>query len=325
MPTLALIGDLMLGRGVASQIGRRPPESFWGTTLPLLTAADAVIANLECAVTDHQVRWTRTRKMFHFRAPPEAVDVLRAGNVRCVSLANNHVLDFNPTGLLDTLRHLDVAGIAHAGAGRNLAAARAPASFLAGGIGVTVVSATDNEPAFAATDQGPGTFYLDLKDDPRAIETLRAALPPAPAPSVSILSLHWGPNMVIAPPPGFRRLARSALQFATVVHGHSAHCVQGVEERHGRFVLYDTGDFLDDYAVDPGFRNDWSFVFLLDLSSDGLIERLRLVPVRLSYAVVNLARGMERDEICREMVRRAAAVGTRLVPTGEGLELAASA
>lgn len=322
MPTLALVGDVMLGRGVGTEIPRRPPERFWGTTLPLLRSADAVVANLECAVTDHPVAWSRTPKVFHFRAPPEAVAVLRAGNVRCVSLANNHVLDFEWAGLLDTLRHLDAAGIAHAGAGPDLAAARAPAAFDVAGLRVALVSATDNEPPFAATAGTPGTFYLDLEHDEAATAALRAALTRAgPPPAVSILSLHWGPNMVVEPPPAFRRLARAALDFATVVHGHSAHCFQGVERRQGGFILYDAGDFLDDYAVDPGFRNDWSFVFLLDLTGRGAIERLRLIPVRLGYAEVNLARGAELREICRHMVRRAAAVGTTLVETADGLEL----
>jgi poly-gamma-glutamate synthesis protein (capsule biosynthesis protein) len=325
MPTLALVGDVMLGRGVAEEIGRRPPESCWGTALPLLTRADAVIANLECALTDHPRPWSRTEKVFHFRAPPEAVAVLRAGNVRCVSLANNHTLDFERTGLLDTVRHLDAAGIAHAGAGRDLAAARAPAILAVAGLKLALVSATDNEPAFAATQTEPGTFYLDLEHDPGAAATLCAALAGAtPVAQVSLVSLHWGPNMVTEPPGAFRRLARAALDFATVVHGHSAHCFQGVEERGGRFILYDTGDFLDDYAVDPSLRNDWSFVFVLELTGGGVIERLQLVPVRLTYAQVNLARGAELREICRCMSRRAAAVGTTFVETADGLELPAT-
>jgi hypothetical protein len=41
--TLALIGDVMLGRGVNQEIAYRSPESFWGSTLPLLRATDAVI------------------------------------------------------------------------------------------------------------------------------------------------------------------------------------------------------------------------------------------------------------------------------------------
>ena len=55
------------------------------------------------------------------------VDVLRAGNIRAVSLANNHMLDRRALCLRDTLGHLDAAGIRHAGAGRNLEEAVRPA------------------------------------------------------------------------------------------------------------------------------------------------------------------------------------------------------
>src|SRR5215211_2756405 len=99
---LALVGDVMLGRGVAEEIARRPPESFWGDALPLLRQANLVVAGLECAITSHSIPWTRTPKVFHFRAPPEAVEVLRAAGVGMVSLANNHTLDFEVEGLLDT-------------------------------------------------------------------------------------------------------------------------------------------------------------------------------------------------------------------------------
>jgi poly-gamma-glutamate synthesis protein (capsule biosynthesis protein) len=146
MPTLALLGDVMLGRGVDAALRKHPPERFWGTVLPLLQSADAVFANLECAITRHRIPWTRTDKVFHFGASPEAIAVLRAGNIRCVSLANNHILDFEVEGLLDTLRLLDDAGIARAGAGRDLDEARRPALVNVAGLPVGVVSATDNEP-----------------------------------------------------------------------------------------------------------------------------------------------------------------------------------
>src|SRR5262249_24064988 len=124
---VALVGDVMLGRGVAAEIEQRPPASFWGDALPLLRRADLVVAGLECAITHASVPWTRTPKVFHFRAPPAAVQVLRAAEIGLVALANNHTLDFEVAGLLDTIAFLDAAGIAHAGAGRNLAAARRPA------------------------------------------------------------------------------------------------------------------------------------------------------------------------------------------------------
>src|SRR5918994_849177 len=127
MIVLALVGDVMLGRRVNEALGDMPPEEPWGDALPVLDAADLRVVNLECAITTHDRRWNRTPKTFHFRADPSrAVGVLRAARIDACSLANNHTMDFEEAGLLDTLEHLDAAGIRHAGAGRDLEEAARP-------------------------------------------------------------------------------------------------------------------------------------------------------------------------------------------------------
>ena len=325
MPTIALLGDVMLGRGVRDALRTAEPSAVWGSVLPVLQAADAVVANLECAITRHRGPWRRTSKVFHFRADPVAIDVLAAARVRCVNLANNHSLDFEVEGLLETLDLLDAAGIAHVGAGRNLDAARAPVVLDVAGLKIAVVGATDNEPAFAAGADRPGTHYLPIEGEPDAARALEEPVVQArgAGADIVILALHWGPNMVAEPPEAFRDLAGAALELGVdILYGHSAHVFQGVEALEGRLVLYDTGDFVDDYAVDRELRNDWSFVFLVDVSPAGRIERLRMRPVRLQFARVDLASGEERRAICDVMRRRSAALGTVLTDSDEGLELA---
>src|SRR5262249_26052424 len=152
--------DVVLARGLNAEMARRPPESFWGDVLPLLHSADAVIANLECAITEHTRPWQKTPKVFYLRADPSAVAVLRAAGVGCASLANNHTLDFGEEGRGETLRRRDDAGIRHAGAGADLAEAAEPAVIDAAGLRVGVVSCTDNEPPFAAGPDCAGTNYL---------------------------------------------------------------------------------------------------------------------------------------------------------------------
>src|ERR671916_1270726 len=127
MITVVLVGDVMLGRGVNEALRTSSPEQPWGDVLPLLDSADLRIVNLECAITDHKQPWTRTPKVFHFRADPSAVEVLKAARVDVCSLANNHTLDFEERGLLDTMEHLKTAGIRYAGAGHNREEAARPA------------------------------------------------------------------------------------------------------------------------------------------------------------------------------------------------------
>lgn len=321
--TLALIGDVMLGRGVNEYIGRRDPALFWGDVLPVLNDSDAVIANLECAITAHHEPWKNTYKFFHFGANPDAIDVLKAANIQCVNLANNHILDFDYTGLHDTLHHLDQVGIHHTGAGRNINEARQPAVFEAGGRRIAVIGMTDNEPPFAASEQRGGTLHTNFRQVPAAIEQLDAALEKVKANPVDfiVLSLHWGPNMVEYPPDEFQQFAHEAIDRGVdIIHGHSAHVFQAVEIYNGGAILYDTGDFLDDYTVNPDLRNDWSFVFLVEVDAAS-VSRLRLIPVKLSYAEVNHARGDDFDGVRKKAADRFHVFNTALRETDEGFEI----
>jgi poly-gamma-glutamate capsule biosynthesis protein CapA/YwtB (metallophosphatase superfamily) len=309
MTTLALTGDVMLGRGVNETLRATRPEGPWGDVLPLLASADLRVINLECAITEHERPWSHTFKVFHFRADPLAVEVLRAARVDACSLANNHTLDFEEQGLLDTLAHLEAAGIRYAGAGRNLEEAARPV-LLEGG--VALVAFTDNEPPFAAGPDKPGTNYLPVSVEPEVLRRVEEAIEAAREAGARtiVFSNHWGPNMVERPRESFRRFARAVMdRGADVYHGHSAHVFQGVEIYRGKPILYDTGDFIDDYAVDPDLRNDRSFLFRVSIEG-GDLERLELFPVALPYARVELAKGAEREAIIDRMAGLSAEMGT---------------
>ena len=309
MITLALTGDVMLGRGVNETLHAVRPEEPWGDVLPLLSSADLRIVNLECAITEHERPWARTPKVFHFRADPLAVEVLRVARVNTCSLANNHTLDFEEQGLLDTLVHLETAGIRYVGAGRNLEEARRPI-LLEGG--VALMAFTDNEPPFAAGPDKPGTNYLPISLEPEGLRRVEEAVEAAREAGAEtiVFSNHWGPNMVQRPKEIFRRFARAVVdRGADVYYGHSAHVFQGVEIYRGKPILYDTGDFIDDYAVDPNLRNDRSFLFRVSVEG-GALRRLELFPVALPYARVELARGAEREAILDLMLRLSSEMGT---------------
>lgn len=321
--TLGLLGDLMLGGEVSQALPEHPPDWFWGDTLTVLRQADGVIANLEGPITTHAERWRHDWKMFHFRAEPAAVHILRAAGIGGVCLANNHMLDFGTEGLFDTLDALDAAEIGHAGAGRTLAEAEQPTQLQLPGLTVGLIAATDNMRSFAAGPERPGTNYIAING---AIETLNwiersvAALRRQGVAFV-VLSLHWGPNMRRRPITRFRRFAHAAIERGIdLIHGHSAHVVQAVE-RHGKgLVLYDTGNIIDDYWKFPFRHTTSSFLFLLDLEG-GKPKRLRMVPIRIRGFRPTLAHGDDFQAANRRMIALCHHAGTALTERAYGLEL----
>jgi poly-gamma-glutamate capsule biosynthesis protein CapA/YwtB (metallophosphatase superfamily) len=319
--TVALVGDVMLGRGVNRMTADHGSAYPWGDILPAVRGADCFLINLECALTDHTERWSDGGyKPFYFRANPREVETLQLAGVDFASLANNHAVDFGTAGMLDTIRRLDYGGITHAGAGADLAAARMPAFLAADSLRVGVVAFADHPAAWAAGPTAPGINYTPVSLAAEHFGALAQALTVTRRQAdLVIFSMHWGPNMRIRPAPAFRAFARRVIEAgADVFWGHSAHVVQGVEIWQGKPILYDTGDFVDDYAVDPELRNDLSGLFLLRVRPPR-ITRIDVIPVAIGRCQVNRARGAERDWFAERFTALCVEQGTAVLAADEAL------
>jgi len=191
-------------------------------------------------------------------------------------------------------------------------------------LSVAVVSLTDNTPEYAATDTSPGTAHVEFDvDDPETRSAVQSALGRATTtdPDLLVASLHWGPNMVVDPPERFQRFAHWLVdQGVDLLHGHSAHVVQGIEIHDGVPICYDCGDFVDDYAVNEQLRNDRSFLFEARVDDDDAsISALHLTPTEIQDRAVHRASpGTARW--LRETIReRSAQFDTDFVRHGDGL------
>jgi poly-gamma-glutamate capsule biosynthesis protein CapA/YwtB (metallophosphatase superfamily) len=306
---VALAGDAMLGREVARAIARSRTPPVAAEVLAAAAEADIFILNLECCISDRGHRFPDPRKPFFFRAPPLAAELLARMGVDCVTLANNHALDYGPDALLDTLDHLSTAGVAWVGAGPDAATARAPRLLTARHTRLAVLGASDHPEDFAAGPDRPGIAYADLREDPSGGWLAGAVTAARRDADAVLVTPHWGPNMAVRPSAAIRRAARALLGAgATLVAGHSAHVPHGA----GRGVLYDLGDFVDDYAVDPRLRNDLGLLFLVDLDAHGP-QRLEAVPLSLEHCHTRAARGDDADWIRRRFIGACAELGTAAI------------
>ena len=313
MVRVALAGDTMLGRGVGERLLEVGPKGlFTRGVLDAVADADLFLLNLECCVSERGVPWARPGKPFYFRAPPLAVRTLELLGVDCVTLANNHALDYGPVALGDTLTLLRDAGIECVGAGADVAQARAPAVFGAGGLRIAVVGVTDHPEDFAAGPESPGVAFADLSsgvpgwllDLVRDLDT-----------DLIIVTVHWGPNMTTEPLGYIRSAAQELLSAGvSLVAGHSAHVFHGVSGN----VVFDLGDFVDDYAVDRLLRNDLGVLMVATLGKAGL-ERLEAIPLALDFSFTRLAQNEEYVWVRDRFTQACAAFGTEVADTGERL------
>jgi poly-gamma-glutamate synthesis protein (capsule biosynthesis protein) len=120
--TVAAGGDAIITR----RLQNTTPEV--SAMLEIFQRADAGFFN--CEMTFHDVKGypaqTGACGDLNLIADPRIAPDLRRAGFNLTTLANNHALDYGHGALLATLKHLDDAGIVVAGAGANLAHARAP-------------------------------------------------------------------------------------------------------------------------------------------------------------------------------------------------------
>jgi poly-gamma-glutamate capsule biosynthesis protein CapA/YwtB (metallophosphatase superfamily) len=290
----------------------------WGDSLVELERLDPDIriVNLETAVTTSDDYWPG--KGIHYRMHPANVGCLSAAGLDCCVLANNHVLDWGYRGLADTLSTLDSAGLRHAGAGADVAAAATPvAKELDGSCRVLLFawcSPTSGLPAaWAAEPSRAGVNYLaDLTEATlrRIAGEIEARRQPG---DIVIVSIHWGGNWGYDIDDAQRRFARGLIDEAgvAVVHGHSSHHPRAAEVYRGRLILYGCGDLLSDYEGIRGYesyRDDLVLMYFADLDSGtGCLSKLRLMPFQLRKLRLNYPEPEDvswlRDRLSREYAR----------------------
>ena len=237
--------------------------------------------------------------------------MLTAAGIDAVSIANNHTLDFEYDAMLDMLRLLGRAQIQRAGAGADLAKATRPAISKIKGTSIGLIAFTDNEPEWEAGAQRPGLFYVPIDvTDERAKLLFATVHQTCKLADLVIVSAHWGPNWGYEPLAEHVHFAHALIDAgADIIFGHSGHVFQGVELYKRRPIMYCTGNFVDDYAVDEIDRNDESFVFALEMNGARL-TRMTLHPTVIADCQARLAQGDRARSIALKMTPLCERLGT---------------
>jgi poly-gamma-glutamate synthesis protein (capsule biosynthesis protein) len=203
---------------------------------PILREADVAFANLETPLSD------RGRYVGAFRGSPAFADGLRWAGIDVVSTANNHALDAEGEGLLDTRAALFQAGVGAVGTGRNLEEARRPFIIERQGIKIAFLGYAHyvnlGAAAFALPDRA-GVVPLDpfiIKED---IARVRDEV------DYVAVSFHWAIENSQDTHPAARALAHDVIDAgADLILGHHPHVPRGVEVYKGKVIVYSFGNLI---------------------------------------------------------------------------------
>ena len=295
---LAAVGDVMLDRALGAAISNGNVDYPFANVAEMIRSADVAAANLECALGDVG---EPVDKSYTFRAPPAAALSLARAGFDVITLANNHALDYGPQALRQGLDLLQAEGLKTVGAGENAAAARAPALLTVKGVtlaflGYVHVPVEGRPPYFdtqswTATETAAGLAWAH----PDQIRT-DVAVARQHADHV-VVFLHSGYEYAPAPSEPQTAAARAAMSAgASLVIGHHAHILQGVEFHQSGVVVYGLGNFA--FTIDGPPQ---TAILNLWLDRDG-VRHLEFVPAVVGAGgQPRLAQGEEAAAIRRNV------------------------
>jgi poly-gamma-glutamate synthesis protein (capsule biosynthesis protein) len=232
------VGDIMLDGTSRPVLAQNGYDYAFAGVKHLFGNAPIVFGNLEGPLTERGT--AEQDKTFTFRSPPDKVSrALVGAGFNVVSLANNHTLDYGADGLAQTIETLEAAGIAYAGAGPDLKAARRPAMLEAGGKRVAILAYSLTLPeTFYAAPGRPGTAF---GHEGHVRADVQAARKQA---DIVLVSFHWGQEGKTELREYQVRLGRLAIDAgAAAVIGHHPHILQGIEHYRDGVILYSLGNF----------------------------------------------------------------------------------
>jgi poly-gamma-glutamate synthesis protein (capsule biosynthesis protein) len=318
--TIAAVGDIMLGHRAEPYLVTEGPSYPFVHVMPVLRQAQLVIGNLESPISTRGT--AMENKQFTLRVGPIAANALKAAGIRVVTLANNHILDFGPQALQDTLTILGENNILYAGAGMHLDDARAPALLKLGGRTIAFLSYSLTFPVeFYAAAGRPGTAPGYREYVKRDIEKVR------PLADLVVVSFHWGAELMPTAKDYQQDIGRRSIDWgADLVLGHHPHILQELEVYRGRLIAYSLGNFVFGSESD---RTNASIILLCTYRGTSLV-RVEAVPLDVNnYRVAYQPRvltGTKAESLLADLNAASAKFKTRLsIRDGRGtLDLSAA-
>ncbi len=266
---LVVCGDLSITPKAWEAFDKIDAAVAFSDVISLFSDKDAVIVNLECAVTD---RGYKIKKFGpNLNAPTNTVKTLKAAGVTDCMLSNNHILDLGREGMEDTLAALDECSMRYTGFGENYEDSRKNHYITAGDVTVAIVNVCEHEYTYATED----TMGARPFDEFETMQDIRQAKKNA---DHVIVIYHGGKELCRYPSPRLMKACHEMVRVgASAVFCQHSHCIGCYEDFEGGHILYGQGNF---HFV--GFKEGemWNtgLVALVDVNKDSL--KVSYVPVR---------------------------------------------
>lgn len=270
------------------------PSELIRNLIPTFKNADLNIVNLESPVTRRNNKDRILKTGPHLNGHSDTFNILKKLNVKLVTLANNHIMDYGKIGLESTLKKLETNEIKIVGAGINKKKAAEPFYFIKGGLKIAILNFAENEWSIAG-DNEPGANPLDVIDNVNQIRSLRKEC------DKIIVIIHGGHEYYHLPSPRMvKQYHFYAENGADAIIGHHTHCVGGYEVFKNVPIFYSLGNFLFTLSSKyPGWYN--GLLLTLEITPNKIDFKLNPIKQNINDFKIEILKSHDKEKVLGEI------------------------
>ena len=268
---ILIAGDYCPGVRMSEFLNKNEYEKLLGDVKKCTAQADYTIVNLECPVVMHNAKPIEKCGP-NLKCSDKGVEALKWAGFDCVTLANNHFLDYGHVGVKDTIDICKVNNIDYVGGGENAEEAGRILYKDVAGKKIAIINCCEHEFSIA-TDKSAGSNPLNIVQQYYAIQEAHEKADVVVVIVHGVVELFWLPSM---------RMIETYRFFidagADVVVNHHQHCYSGYEIYKNKPIFYGLGNFCFD-GIGSGERWITGFMVKLNINDSKKVE-CELLPYR---------------------------------------------
>jgi hypothetical protein len=266
-----------------------------GKLLSFINSADYRILNLEVPLTDKEQPISKDGP--NLIAPGSTVNGMGLLYPVIFGMANNHIMDQDEQGLLQTMELLTEHKLDYVGAGKNLEEAVKPFIIEKNGIRVGIYACAENEFSIAERNRA-GANPFDPLESTDHIVNLKSKC------DFVIVLHHGGKEHYRYPSPGLQKVCRKmAEKGADLIVCQHSHCIGAFEKYSDSIIVYGQGNFLFDRR-----NNEFWNTGLLVEACFGEKMSVNFIPVSKKGNGVSLPEEHDTASILNEFYERSESI-----------------
>jgi poly-gamma-glutamate synthesis protein (capsule biosynthesis protein) len=262
--TLSAVGDILLDRDVRIAMGSDYAYPY-EEVVEDLREADLLIGNLECPLTTKENPVLKDPVII-FKADTQNAAALKEAGFDILNLANNHTMDYDATGLRETVAVLREEGLLYTGASLPRSEGQVPLIVEKNGCRIGFLGYSVFPPEGYISQEGKADVSRYYEEQTAIeIENVRQSC------DLLVVSFHWGKEFDYYPSERQKDIAHQAVDAgADLILGHHPHVLQEMEEYGGAYILYSLGNFIFDKQIPRG--TDESMIAKITVRDKKIVE-----------------------------------------------------